>query len=74
MMLGGRGRGYWSMTFITALSADFSFSCDYAFLWLDTPPAVSNLYFSDSCSYASVATGKHETVKEAQVSYESMKT
>ena len=23
------------MTFITALSADYSFSCDYAFLWLN---------------------------------------
>ena len=34
MILGG-GRGSWSMTFTTALSADFSFSCDYAFLWLN---------------------------------------
>ena len=33
MTLGGRGS--WPMTFTTALSAVFSFSCDYAFLWLN---------------------------------------
>ena len=46
---------------------------------LDMPPAMcQNLHFSDSCvkHYVarSVATGKEETVKEAKVSNESMKT
>ena len=62
----------------TALSADFSFSCDYAFLWLNkfghaSSSASQNLHFSDSCvkhyvaKSVHVAIGKQETVKEAQV-------
>ena len=58
MSLGGGG-GSWSMTliFTTALSADFSFSCDYAFLWLNKSRHVAK------CVH--VATGKQETIKEA---------
>ena len=47
---------------------------------LDTPPAVSKFAFCDSCvkhyipNNVHVATGKQETVKEAQVCNESMKT
>ena len=64
MRLGGGGLD--PSRFTTALSADFSFSCDYAFLWL-----YIKHYLAESVH---VATGKQETVKEAQVCNESMKT
>ena len=50
--------------FITALSADFSFSCDYAFLWLN-----KSRYASSSVKLCILVT----TVKEAQIWNESMK-
>ena len=82
MTLGG---GSWSMMFTTALLADFSFSCDYAFLWLNKSRYTSSsvkfkLHFSDSCvqhyvaKSVHIATGKQEAAKEAQVCNESMKT
>ena len=65
------------MTFRTALSADFSFSCDYAFLWLNKSrhtsssvkicifvTAVSSIMHYEAKS-VHVATGKQETAKEA---------
>ena len=40
------------MTFcnIIALSADFSLSCDYAFMWLNKSSGRQNLHFSDTRS------------------------
>ena len=51
------------MTFcnITALSADFSLSCDYAFMWLNKSSGRQNLHFSDtrSCIKHYVAKSVH---------------
>ena len=69
---GGGGLGPWRFT--TALSADFSFNCDYAFLWLNKSRHTSNsvkicifVIAVSSTSYLAesvhVATGKQETVK-----------
>ena len=64
------------------MSADFSFSCDYAFLWLNKSIArhtSSSVKICDSCikhyvaKSVHVATGKQETAKEAQVCNESTK-
>ena len=59
MTLGGRGS--WSMTFsTTALSGDFSFSCDYAFLWLNKPRHTSSsVQICDSCIKHYVAKSVH---------------
>ena len=79
MKLGRGDLGPWHFT--TALSADFSFSCDlhyyscdYAFLWLNKSrhglQQCQNLYFCDShyvTKSVHLATGKQETDKEAQV-------
>ena len=68
------------MTFCNCIVSKFSFSCDYAFLWLNKSRHTSSsvkicilVTAVSSTKSVHVATGKQETVQEAQVCNESMK-
>ena len=65
MTLGGGGEGVLLHDVLqTAVSADFSFSCDYAFLWLNKSRHTSSsvkicIQVSDSCVKHYVANSVH---------------